>query len=83
MDPRVAGIFSVTLILAALVIAAISIYPYYERIGSAVDGQKTTTELSKEKVYRTMYTTIGIVVIFIELGIAITIVRGAFSKVRT
>jgi hypothetical protein len=79
MDPRVAGIFSVTLIIAALVIAAISIYPYYDRIGLAVTGQKTTSELRKEKVYRIMYTSIGIVVILIEIGIAITIIRGAFS----
>jgi hypothetical protein len=83
MDPRVAGIFSVTLIFAALVIAAISIYPYYERVGLVVANQKTTSELRKEKIYRSMYTTVGIVVILIELGMAITIVRGSFFKTKT
>ena len=77
MDPRIAGAFSVALILISLILALSTLFPYYERIGTAID-EKEIAYPEKEQRYRILYLTIGIILVSIEFGIAIAIIRGSF-----
>ena len=77
MDPRIAGIFSVALILIALVLTVATLFPYYERIGTAI-RKKEIKNPEMEQKYRNLYLTIGIILATIEFGIAAAIVKGSF-----
>ena len=77
MDPRIAGIFAVALILIALTLTVATLFPYYERIGDAIT-QKEFKYPGREQRYRGLYLSIGIILATIEFGIAISIIRGSF-----
>lgn len=76
VDPKIAGILSVILILAALFLGAFSLYAYFQRIGNVVKNNKN---LKKEKLYRNAYTVLVTSVMIVELGVAILIILGSFS----
>lgn len=84
MNPRIAGIFAVALILMSIGIAIVSIFPYYQRIGYILQDETQDKDPEKirranlENEYRILYTTLCSIIIFIEIGIAITIFRGTF-----
>jgi len=84
MNSRIAGVFAVALILMSIGIAIVSIFPYYQRIGYILEDEKDKNDPEKmrrsnlENEYRILYTTLCSVIIFIEVGIAITIFRGTF-----
>lgn len=80
MDYRIAAFFSIALILISIGIGAISLYPYYQRIGIVLDDEKDNTEQAKkERQYRLVYTIFGSVLVFIQFGIAIAIFVGTLK----
>ena len=81
MDYRIAAFFSISLILISIGIGALSLYPYYQRIGTVLDEDKgkETEQAKREKQYRLAYTIFGSVLVFIQLGIAVTILKGTLS----
>jgi hypothetical protein len=82
MDPRIAGIFAVSLILIALMLTVATLFPYYERIGTAIE-QKELKYPSREQRYRNLYLSIGIILAIIEFSISIAIIRGSFFPTKT
>ena len=71
MPTRIAGLFSVVLILLAATIMIIGIIPYFER-------NKKNARDESENIYRIIYTIIGILLAVIQVGISIAIIRGVF-----
>ncbi len=82
MDYRIAAFFSIALILISIGIGALSLYPYYQRIGEVLDSPSDvsdTKQKSKEVQYRLSYTIFGSVLVFIQFGIAIAIFMGTLK----
>ena len=78
MDRRLAGVFAVALIIISIIMGVSSIFPYFTRIGNIVKKDKDKDK--EEDHYRTMYVVLGSILILIQLGIAVTIVLGAFKS---
>ena len=78
MDPRIAGVFAVCLISISIALGITSVIPYITRV-TALIKQDQSTEVSqeskKEGSYRTVYTILGCLLILIQIGIAITIIK--------
>ena len=82
MDPRVAGIFAVCLISISIALGITSVIPYITRVTTLIKQDQSTEESQeskKEGSYRTVYTILGCILILIQIGIAITIIKGAFN----
>ena len=86
MNPKIAGIFSMILIIAAIILGIISIIPYYTRIQYNLDYKKkyklnknTERLLNQENIYKSAYVTLGVLVICIQIGISIVIIKGSFN----
>ena len=82
MDPRVAGIFAVCLISISIALGITSVIPYITRVTTLIKQDQSTEESQeskKEGNYRTVYTILGCILILIQIGIAITIIKGAFN----
>ena len=84
MNPKVSGIFAVSLILISVFLAGISVVPYFERITAATDEEKdkkrTSVSIEKENNYKLIYTILGSCLIFIQLCIAVAIIHGTFKR---
>ncbi len=81
MDYRIAAFFSIALILISIGIGAVSLYPYYQRIGEVLDNKESENieQKSKEVQYRLSYTIFGSILVFIQFGIAIAIFMGTLK----
>lgn len=86
MNPKVAGIFAIILIISSIVLGIVSIIPYYTRIQYNLEvkySKKLTKEqhklLNEENVYKLLYILIGCCVITIQLGMAYIIIKGSFK----
>ena len=81
MDYRIAAFFSIALILISIGIGAVSLYPYYQRIGEVLDKKESENieQKSKEVQYRLSYTIFGSILVFIQFGIAIAIFMGTLK----
>ena len=85
MNSKISGIFAVTLILISVILAGVSIVPYYERISSAVEKptpEETPKEMKRENTYKILYTTLGCCLMVIQLCIAFAIIVGTFKRKR-
>jgi NADH:ubiquinone oxidoreductase subunit 3 (subunit A) len=82
MNPRIAGFFSVALILAAVVITIMALYTYSIRLTELEQTQQShlTTAEKKEKQFKMVYFLVGIVIIVIELSLCMVIILGAFHS---
>ena len=81
MDYRIAGIFAVALILCSMVMGITSLYPYYQRMGLIID-EDDSEEYRRENTYRIINTILGSIIIAIQLGISIAIVKGVLNKMK-
>ena len=79
MDYRLAGIFSVSLILCSVIMGGVSLYPYYQRMGEIIDAENSE-QSSKERIYRLINTILGSIIICVQIGIAIVIIKGVMNK---
>ena len=79
IDYRIAGFFAVSLILCSIAMGIVSLYPYYERIVEIIKHDNTY-EFKKENSYRIINTVLGSIIIIIQFGIAITIIKGVINK---
>ena len=81
MDYRIAGIFAVALILCSMIMGITSLYPYYQRMGLIID-KDDSEEHKQENTYRLINTVLGSIIITIQLGITITIIKGVINKMK-
>ena len=72
MNPVVASVFAVILILVSFVYNVASIVPYFQRV--TAENDVDTNEI--EQQYKWVYTAIGVLLGIVQLGIAITIILG-------
>jgi cytochrome bd-type quinol oxidase subunit 2 len=79
IDYRLSALFSVILILCSVGIGIVSLYPYFQRMGKILNTNDSE-QSQKEKIYRTMYTIFGSIIILIQLLIAVFIVKGVISQ---
>ena len=78
IDYRIAAFFAVSLIFCSVGIGSVSLYPYFQRMREVLENtnEENTEQAKKERVYRNLYTIFGGIIIFIQLGIALFIIRG-------
>ena len=81
MDYRIAGVFAVALILCSMVMGITSLYPYYQRMGLIID-EDDSEEHKRENTYRIINTILGSIIIAIQFGISVTIVKGVLNKTK-
>ena len=81
MDYRIAGVFAVALILCSMVMGITSLYPYYQRMGLIID-EDSSEEHKRENTYRIINTVLGSIIVAIQFGISITIVKGVINKMK-
>lgn len=86
MNPKLSGIFAISLIISAVAIGIVSMIPYYQRIQHNLNylntrnhDKETETAIKKENNYRISYIAITIAMIIIELGISYVIISGSFK----
>lgn len=84
MSPRVAGFFSVTLILIAVIITVLALYTYFIRITELLKSQRAhlTPAEKKEQQFKYVYMAIGIAIMLIELSLCTVIIFGTIPKPR-
>ena len=75
IDYRLAALFAVLLIFCSVGIGIVSLYPYIQRT-SDVLRQEDTDNVKQERLYRTMYTIFGTIIVFIQFIIALFIIKG-------
>ena len=78
MDSRLAAIYAAILILISCIISFISIFPYYSRFRKIY--KKYPNKLRNENFYHQIYILCGIIIVFIQLLIAMTIIKIEFYK---
>ena len=57
----------------------VSLYPYYQRMGEIIDAENSE-QSSKERIYRLINTILGSIIICVQIGIAIVIIKGVINK---
>ena len=79
MNSRIAGFFSVTLILMAVVITIMALYTYHIRLNELLQTQEArlTPAEKKEKQFKLVYLCVGIIIVSIELSLCVVIILGA------
>jgi len=82
MSPRIAGFFSVTLILVAVVITIMALYTYFIRLSELLQTQQAhlTPAEKKEEQFRVVYLVVGVVLVMIELSLCIVIMVGVLRQ---
>ena len=86
MNPKLSGIFAISLILSAVIIGIVSMIPYYKRIQHNLNilentklNKESENAIKNENSYRISYIAITIAMIIIELGISYVIITGSFK----
>ena len=82
MDSRIAGIFAVLLIGISIALGITSVIPYITRVTDLIKSDEQTGESQESKregSYRTVYASLGCILILIQVGIGIAIVKGSFK----
>ena len=67
--------FSVVLIFCSIGIGIVSLYPYYQRMGQVLIKEETD-QVKKERIYRTMFTIFGSIILLVQFLIAVFIIKG-------
>ena len=75
IDYRLAALFAVALIFCSIGIGIIGLYPYYQRMGEILKREETD-QVKKEKIYRTMFTIFGSIILLVQFAIALFIIKG-------
>ena len=86
IDPRLAGIFAMILIVISVIYEISSIIPYYQRSTSFIkdptNKQKYPEQVKRERSNQILYLTLGIILACIQLGIAFVIIVGSFKTLE-
>ena len=78
MNTKIAGTYSVLLIVIACIYSFISIFPYFTRFKDIYVKHKNNYDLRKEYIYHELYIIGGILVVIIQLLIAFSIIKVEF-----
>ena len=70
--------FAVCLIFCSIGLGLASLYPYYQRMNKVLQDE-TREQVKKENLYRILYTIFGSIIIFIQVCIALFIIRGVIK----
>lgn len=83
IDPRIAGIFAVILILVSVGYEISSIVPYYQRTTSFINEPENKTkypaQVKRERINQILYLVLGSILGTVQLGIAFVIIKGSFK----
>jgi len=82
MDPRIAGVFAVSIIILAVVLSVQALAVYIRRVGR-LKQNKDRAPMHEEIVISHTYVAVAAILIVIETGIAYTILKGSFWPSRT
>jgi len=77
MDPRLAGIFAVSIIILAVVLSVQALAVYIRRVGR-LKQNRDRAPMHEEIVISHTYVVVAAILIAIETGIAYTILKGSF-----
>ena len=77
MDPRLAGVFAVSIIIMSAVFAILSLVVYAKRIGR-LRTEKQTGFVRQEIIISHTYIAVGSALVVISFGIAVAILIGSF-----
>ena len=82
MGPRVAGFFSVSLILIAVTLTVLALWTYFVRVTELLeDNNRPLTSAEKnEKKFKFVYLVTGILIVLIEVSLCVVIVTGSTVK---
>ena len=78
IDYRLSALFAVVLIFCSIGIGIVSLYPYFQRMGTVLQ-KDDTDQVKKEKLYRIMYTIFGAIILFVQFAIALFIIKGVID----
>ena len=78
IDYRLSALFAVILIFCSIGIGIVSLYPYFQRMGTVLQ-KDDTDQVKKEKLYRIMYTIFGAIILFVQFAIALFIIKGVID----
>ena len=77
MDPRIAGVFAVSIIILAVVLSVQALAVYIRRVGR-LKQNKDRAPMHEEIGISHTYVAVAAILIAIETGIAYTILKGSF-----
>ena len=86
MDPRVAGCFAIALIVISVSMCVTGTVTYSYRVRNSLDeagdSEAEADAIKHEENYRTTHIALCAVLTFVDIGIALVIVRGSFMGGR-
>lgn len=81
MNPRVAGFFSVALILVAVILTVMALWTYFVRVTELLEDNRPLTSAERnEKKFKFVYLVTGILIVLIEVSLCVIIVSGTTVK---
>jgi len=80
MNSKIAGIFSVTLIIISGILNIAAIITYWDRVSYTLSISHKHTKKNNENIYRIVYLTIGVVYSIVQCGISYVIIKGSIQK---
>ena len=83
MGPRVAGFFSVALILVAVTLTVMALWTYFVRVTELLEDNNNrplTSAERNEKQFKFVYLVTGILIVLIEVSLCVVIVSGSTGK---
>ena len=81
MGPRVAGFFSVSLILIAVTLTVLALWTYFVRVTELLENNRPLTSAEKnEKQFKFVYLVTGILIVLIEVSLCVVVISGSTVK---
>jgi hypothetical protein len=83
MGPRIAGFFSVSLILVAVTLTVMALWTYFVRVTELLEDNNNrplTSAERNEKQFKFVYLVTGILIVLIEVSLCVVIVSGSTVK---
>jgi uncharacterized membrane protein len=82
MGPRVAGFFSVSLILIAVTLTVLALWTYFVRVTELLEdnNRPLTSAERNEKKFKFVYLVTGILIVLIEVSLCVVVVSGSTVK---
>jgi heme/copper-type cytochrome/quinol oxidase subunit 2 len=80
MGPRIAGFFSVSLILVAVTLTVMALWTYFVRVTELLEDKTLTPAERNEKQFKFVYLVTGILIVLIEVSLCVVIVLGSTVK---
>jgi len=83
MGPRIAGFFSVALILVAVTLTVMALWTYFVRVTELLEDNNNrplTSAERNEKQFKFVYMVTGILIVLVEVSLCVVIVSGSTGK---